>query len=356
MEHKMMMLDDYGGLLDWPRLQDWVVQQPTIPGEGPVFSVTRLTGGSQNNLFLMHRAGAAFVLRRPPKHLRDNSNATIMREVRLLSALRGSAVPHAELHAACADSDVIGANFYVMAVLEGYSVYGPLQGRYATERSWRAAIGEELVRASVALAAVDYQACGLEDYGRAEDWHARQVDRWRSQLENYLALPGYTALELDVDDIGRWLSDNVPADGRIGLIHGDYQFPNIMFSLERPAITGLIDWELSTLGDPLLDLGWVLSSWWEEGDPPGKTPACTPWDGFLSRKELVRLYGESSGRDMAPMPWYLVLACYKLAILLEGSYVRSKAGKMPAEVGENLHRHALWLVQKGRQVVARGEI
>ena len=125
-----------------------------------------------------------------------------------------------------------------------------------------------------------------------------------------------------------------------------------MFSNQAPRISGVVDWELTSLGDPLLDLGWVLTSWWEQGDPEGKNPLVQPWDSFLSRAELVRLYGEISGRDMDEMPWFFALACYKLACLLEGTYARSKQGQVPENVGQGVHGYALWLMTKANQIIA----
>ncbi|MGE0387875.1 MAG: phosphotransferase family protein [Gammaproteobacteria bacterium] len=348
----MNALPDFDGLLHWERLNAWL-QLQAVPGSGPVTAVERLTGGSQNNLFVLTRGGERIVLRRPPKHLRANSNETMLREARVLKALAGSEVPHPRLYAACADESVIGACFYLMAPLEGFSPIGALPGRYGTDPAWRAAMGPEFVRGAAALAAVDYKAAGLEGFGKADQWHARQVDRWRSQLEGYAKLPGYQGSSLPhVDEVGRWLADHLPADGRIGIIHGDYQFPNVMFSHEAPRITGLIDWELSTLGDPLLDLGWVLTSWAEPGDPPGRTPNVEPWDGFVPRAELVRLYGERTGRNMDAMPWFFVLACYKLGCILEGSYARAMAGQAPMDIGTRLHAYAVWLFTKARQLIA----
>jgi aminoglycoside phosphotransferase (APT) family kinase protein len=159
-----------------------------------------------------------------------------------------------------------------------------------------------------------------------------------------------------VDELGLWLDDNLPSEGRIGIIHGDFQYPNVMYSHQTPKIAGLIDWELSTLGDPLLDLGWMLSSWSDADDPPGKESVVIPWNGFASRVELVRLYGELSGRDMSSMPWFFALACYKLACLLEGTYARACSGKAPKEMGDRLHSYALWLLAKGMQLKATGDI
>jgi aminoglycoside phosphotransferase (APT) family kinase protein len=345
-------MDDFGGLIDWPRLNTWILTQDA-PGSGPITGVHRLAGGLQNNVFLMERGGESLVLRRPPKHLRANSNETMLREARVLKALAGTAVPHPTFYAVCDDASVIGACFYLMAPLEGFAPRGQLPGSYATDDGWRRKMGEQMMSAAAALAAVEPKAVGLQGLGKPDAWHERQVSRWRSQLDDYRKIPNYDGDCLPyVDQVGRWLSDHLPVDRRIGIIHGDLQFPNVMFSLEGPQISGVIDWELATLGDPMLDLGWVLSSWWEEGDPPGKQPLVRPWDGFLSRADLVRIYGEISGRDMRDLPWFFILACYKLACLLEGTYARSKAGQVPPEVGEPVHAYAIWLMAKAMQMIA----
>ncbi|MCW8158413.1 phosphotransferase family protein [Stutzerimonas stutzeri] len=350
-------LPDFDGLLGWAALSAWI-ETAGLPGQGPITEAVKLTGGSQNNLFLLSRGNERFVLRRPPKHPRKNSNDTMLREARVLGALAGSAVPHPRMLACCADTSVIGVCFYIMEPLEGFSPVGALQGRYAEDASWRHRMGEEFVRAAVALAAVDYKAVGLQDFGKPDNWHGRQVERWRSQLDGYRDMAGYAgeAMLPHVDEVGNWLSSNVPADGRIGIIHGDFQWPNVMFSLESPRISGLIDWELSTLGDPLLDLAWVLTSWREPGDPSeggaSSAPVVTPWSGFMSRAELITLYGELSGRDMSSMPWFFVLACFKLACLLEGTYARSLSGQAPKEMGVFLHNYATWLMAKARQLMA----
>lgn len=344
-------MDDFGGLIDWPRLDAWIATQD-VPGSGPVTSAHQLMGGLQNNVFLIERGGGSFVLRRPPKHLRANSNETMLREARILKALAGSNVPHPALYSVCGDPSVIGACFYLMAPLEGFAPRGRLPGNYATDAAWRRKMGQELVGAAAALAAVDPKAVGLEGLGKPDDWHQRQVSRWRSQLDGYRTMPNYDGRALPhVDDVGQWLSGHLPVERRIGIIHGDLQFPNVMFSLQTPRISGVVDWELATLGDPMLDLGWVLTSWLEKGDPEGKQPLVAPWESFSSRAELVSLYGEISGRDMRDLPWFFTLACYKLACLLEGTYARSRAGQTPAEIGEQVHAYAVWLMAKALQLI-----
>ena len=349
-------LSDFNGLLNWDNLQDWIAAND-LPGSGPVTAVSTITGGSQNALFMLTRGSERLVLRRPPKHLRPNNNETMRREARVLTALKGSAVPHAAVYGACDDESVIGATFYVMAPLEGYSPMRALPDAYVNNAEWRREMGAEMMHASAELSKVDYVAAGLSDFGKIENWHGRQVDRWRSQLEGYRGMENYPGHALpNVDETGQWLNDNLPSDGRIGIIHGDFQYPNVMYFNDRPKIAGRIDWELSTLGDPLIDLGWMLSSWSGQGDPAGKEPVVTPWDNFMTRSELIALYGELTGRDMAAMPWFATLACYKLACILEGTYARACAGKAPKETGDFLHNYALWLMARAQQIIGTGKV
>ena len=343
-------LDDFGGLLDWDRLQAWIAGQD-LPGRGPVRAVTQLTGGSQNNIFRLERDGADLVLRRPPRHPRENSDSTILREARVLRALRGSAVPHAQVYGVCDDRSVIGACFYLMAVIDGFTPRGTLPGRYATEPAWRRALAFEIVDAAAAVARVRPGDVGLADIGRAEGWLDRQVPRWMSQLEGYQRYPAYAGRTLPhAAEVAEWLERRRPGNCVVGIIHGDLQFANVMFARDHPRLLALIDWELSTLADPLLDLGWILTSWSEPGDPPGHEPYVQPADGLPSRQELVERYLATTGRDPGLVPWFFALACYKLGIIVEGSYARALSGQAPMDIGRRLHDHALWLLEKAAQL------
>ncbi len=348
-----MTLDDFDGLLAWGPLDDWIAAND-LPGSGKVVAAEFLTGGSQNNVFKVTRAdGGTFVLRRPPKHLRKNSNDTMLREARVLAALRGSQVPHPEFFAVCDDLDVIGVNFYCMGLIDGFVPMGDLPPRWAAD-DFRLRLGPAMVEAAAALGAVDAYAQGLGDFGKADDWLGRQVSRWRSQLDGYSELPNYPGPGLDgVDRVGDWLAANLPSTCHIGIIHGDYQFANIMMAPDRPHVAAVIDWELSTLGDPLLDLGWMLTAWGEDDDPPGRLGQVNPWDGMQSRAELIAYYGELSGRDMRDMPWFFVLACYKLGILLEGTHARACAGQAPEGLGQIMHQMTTWLFAKANQEIDR---
>jgi aminoglycoside phosphotransferase (APT) family kinase protein len=344
-------LDDFDHLLDWGNLQHWVLAND-VPGSGPVTTVEQLTGGSQNNVFKMTRAdGGAFVLRRPPRHLRKNSNDTMLREARVLAAIGGSDVPHPRFYASCDDLGVIGTCFYTMEPIDGFTPMGTFPDRWARD-DWRPELGFAMVDAVAKLGAIDHEAVGLTDFGKSDDWLNRQVSRWRSQLDGYADLDGYEGPEIDdVDRVGDWLDANQPSTCHIGIIHGDYQFANVMMSPTAPVVAAIVDWELSTLGDPLLDLAWMLTAWSEAGDPPGKLGQLSPWEAMPTRADLIARYGALSGRDMTAMPWYFVLACYKLGILLEGTHARACAGQAPKETGDILHAMTLWLFAKANQSI-----
>lgn len=345
----MSGLDEFDGLLRWPELSDWIASSP-LPGSGAPISVRKLAGGSQNNLFLIERKGGAFVLRRPPQHLRPNSNDTMMREARVLGALAGSSVPHPHIYAACADENIIGACFYAMESIDGFSPLAGLPAQYGP--AWRRAMAFSLVDGAAQLASIDPISVGLEGFGKTDNWLERQVKRWHSQLESYREMPGYPGgLLPGVDAVGAWLEANRPADARIGIIHGDLQWANVMFAHDAPRLAAMIDWELSTLGDPLLDLGWILTSWVDDDDPPGHSAQVTPHDSFPTRAELVDRYCAATGRDPSLVPWYFVLACYKLGIILEGTHARALAGKASATIGDALHGYADWLFRKALQLI-----
>ena len=344
-----LALKDFNGLLHWPNLQEWI-QHSELPGDGPVTAVEQLTGGSQNNIFKLTQEGAQMVLRRPPLHLRKNSNETMLREARVLGAIKDSDVPHPRLYGSCADLDVIGTTFYVMEAIDGFTPIGSLPGDWSTDARWKSRFGLELVEGAAKLAAVDPIAVGLADFGKADNWVDRQVGRWRAQLDGYSQLDGYGIPDIpDVDRVSDWIDANKPKAALIGVIHGDYQFANVMMAPNEPKLAAIVDWELSTLGDPMLDLAWMMQAWSEPHDPPGKPGQFDSSSGMQTRAELVEHYGVVTGRDMTDYPWYFTLACYKLGILLEGTHARACAGQAPKEIGDVLHSYTLWLFAKANQ-------
>jgi aminoglycoside phosphotransferase (APT) family kinase protein len=146
--------------------------------------------------------------------------------------------------------------------------------------------------------------------------------------------------------VARWLDAHRPPVCQGGIIHGDFHFGNVLFRQDSGELAAVVDWELCTLGDPLLDLGWLVATWPEGERPHATDVAITPWDGFATPDELVAHYGAQTGRDLAHFDWFAVLACYKLGIILEGTHARACAGKAPREVGDRLHAHTLYLFER----------
>jgi aminoglycoside phosphotransferase (APT) family kinase protein len=322
-----------------------------LPG-GRILAVERLGGGTQNILVRFERGGRRYVLRRPPLHKRDNSDETMRREARVLAALAGSDVPHPQLVAACGDTEVLGAAFYLMEPVDGANPTVALPRRYVEDRAWRWQLGLAMADGAAAVGAVDHVAAGLADLGRPEGYLERQVSRWRRQLESYADLHGYAGSELPgVDRIATWLERNRPSSWQPGLLHGDYHFANVLCSPVRPGLAAIVDWELTTVGDPLVDLGWLLATWPDDDAGP-RAVQVRPWDGFPAPADLVARYAERSERDLSAVAWYEVLACYKLGIILEGTNARAAAGLADPAVGEQLHAQALALFAHARERMA----
>jgi aminoglycoside phosphotransferase (APT) family kinase protein len=209
-------------------------------------------------------------------------------------------------------------------------------------------MGFSMIEAIAALSKVDYKAVGLQDIGKIDNWLGRQVGRWTDQLKSYETFadwPGPQAIP-GVARVGRWLTDNVPDTFQPGIIHGDFHIANVMFRHDGPDLAAVVDWELCTLGDPLLDLGWLIATWPETGRPLGANEPASLWTGFARIEELVAHYGALTGRDLRALDWFAVLACYKLGVILEGSNARAWAGKAPRAIGDKLHAHTISLFER----------
>ena len=337
--------------VDQAALAQWMERQG-LSG-GPIRKVEALSGGSQNILVRFERGWRNFVLRRPPLHLRANSNETMRREARVLGALAASDVPHPALIAACPEEDVLGAAFYLMAPIDGFNPVNGLPESHHDAAVQRR-MGFALVEGLAALHAVDHVAAGLGDFGKVDGFLERQVARWRAQLDSYADLPGWPGqAELgDVAGVAAWLEANRPSSFGPGILHGDFHLANVMYRHDAPELAAIIDWELATIGDPLVDLGWMLSTWPEAAD--GGMLDIAPWNGFPTGAELVAHYAARSRRSLARMDWYGVFACYKFAILLEGTYARACAGTAPKDVGDRLHKRSRWLLARATRWINEG--
>jgi len=338
------LADDWRMLVDPSALERWMDGRGL--GFGPIEAVSPLGGGTQNILLRFDRGGEAYVLRRPPLHKRPESDDVMRREMRALAALAGTGVPHPELVAGETDTGPLGAAFYLMRPVDGFNPSLGLPQPHAGRPEWRRRMGEAMVDGLVALAAIDPAAAGLSDLGRAGDWLARQVPRWRRQLDGYAAQPGWTGIDAlpSVDPICAWLDAHRPDSFRPGLLHGDYHLANVLFRPDAPALAAIVDWELASIGDPLLDLGWLTATW-PDGDFEAVVPV-SPWEGFPSAAEITDRYLAATGRSAADARWFGILACFKLGVLLEGTHARACAGLAPRATGDRLHAQAIALFDR----------
>jgi aminoglycoside phosphotransferase (APT) family kinase protein len=324
------------------RLAQWLDSAGLAPG---VPLTTRyISGGSQNEIYEIVR-GEQFraVLRIPPAKANAERDAGILREYRIIEALDGTDVPHTPAIAVCPDQSVLGRAFYLMGFVDGWS---PMQ----TRRSWpapfdtdiaaRRELSFQLVEGIALLSRVDWKARGLEGFGRPDGFHERQVDRWTAFLNRIKGrdLPGW-------DEAAAWLRAHKPLDYIPGIMHGDYQFANVMFEHGGPArLAAMVDWEMGTVGDPKLDLAWVIQSWPEDtsgGD--GSVGGYVDLTGMPSRGELLDRYASISGRQVDDIDYYNVLARWKLGTVLEQTYQRSGDSEKAASFGaiaESLTRGA----------------
>lgn len=292
-------------------------------GAGPV-TASPIGNGHSNVTYLLRRGDARWVLRRPPRGPLPPSAHDVVREARLLRALGplGARVP--EMLAVCDDKAVMGAPFYVMAFVDAHVVSEQLPEGLDVLAA-RQGIANELVDALVELHAIDATHPSLAGFGRPDGYLARQLKRFSRLLEMTATrrLP-------DLERAAEWLRVNLPASQATTVVHGDYRLGNMMYaSSAPPRLTAILDWELATLGDPLADLGYLTATWAAPDDPPNPMldlSQVTRLRGFPDRDALARRYSDITGASLEELAWYQVLALWKSAIFLEGSYRRFLAG------------------------------
>lgn len=341
-----MIDDSIRELIDLPRLTAWMDEQQ-LPA-GPVTNAVRLGGGSQNVILRLTKGGRDLVLRRPPVSARRESNETMRREARVLSAIARTNVPHPRLVAACGDETVLGVAFYLMEPVDGFSAINGMPTLHAGDPAIRHRMGLALVDGAGAIGQVDYLAVGLDGFGKPQQYLERQVARWRSQLEGYARYQGWQGPESlpGLGVIAEYLDARRPAASKPGIIHGDYSIGNVLYRNDGPEIAAIVDWELATIGDPLIDLGWILATWCSQREVDIGVLKVEPFDGFPTAAELIDRYASQSDRDLSSIDWYVVLACFKLAIILEGTFARAQAGLDPMATGLRLHTAAVRLCER----------
>jgi aminoglycoside phosphotransferase (APT) family kinase protein len=288
----------------------------------PVVAST-VAGGRSNLTYLLEdAAGQRVVVRRPPLHGVLESAHDVAREHRILTALADTDVPVPPCLGLEEDSEVTGAPFYAMRFVEGVVARDTDAAATQLSAEARAASGPAMIDALARIHAVDIDAVGLGDLARREGYLERQLRRWSTQLQHG------AVRELPVlDEVHRRLVADVPPQGPAALVHGDYRLDNVILDPSSGAVAAVLDWELTTLGDPLADLGLLLVYWVEPGEQDLALPAPpTLAPGFSSRQELIDRYAQLSGRDVSGVGYHVAFGYWKLACILEGVHRRYVAG------------------------------
>ncbi|MEV5379501.1 phosphotransferase family protein [Streptomyces nondiastaticus] len=305
--------------LDPERLRAHLEQE--LPGlvQGPL-TARLIEGGRSNLTYAVSDGTGRWVVRRPPLgHVLATAH-DMRREHRVISALHGTAVPVPGALLLCEDDSVLGAPFYVMEFVDGtpYRTAGQLAA-IGPDRTRRVVLG--LADTLVQLHAVDPEAAGLADFGRPEGFLERQLRRWGKQLEasRNRELPG-------IDALRSALAAALPASPAAAVVHGDYRLDNVLIGADD-TVAAVLDWEMSTLGDPLTDLGLLVM--YSEQEPVPGSPISTTRDapGHPEPAEIVERYAAASGRDVSALPWYTAFAYFKLAVILEGIHYRYTLGQ-----------------------------
>jgi aminoglycoside phosphotransferase (APT) family kinase protein len=310
---------------DVARFTEWLGQ---VTGEPAAVRVTPMSGGGSCEMFRVERLGRFWVVRRAPLRSVSDTAHHVVREARVIEALAGTAVPVPTILAIGDDPDVLGAPFFVMSFVDGEVVRrNGLPEALAAQPDSHHAVGEGLIDTLVSLHEVDWLSTPLAELSHPEGFLARQVDRWMTQLESYRSrdLNG-------IDDVATWLAANQPTRGDLTVMHGDYKLDNVLWSRQPPPrVLSVLDFEMTTVGDPLIDLAWALIFWPEEGNlialaAPG-SPNGIAAEQCQTPAELAQRYAAATGRDLSGFDWYQAFSAWKLAIVLEASYAKFRRGE-----------------------------
>ncbi|MDY7229640.1 phosphotransferase family protein [Hyalangium rubrum] len=314
-----------GEELDAGKLLEWMARQsPEFTGP---LHITQFPGGASNLTYLVRQGEREWVLRRPPFGTKAKSAHDMGREVRVLSALH-RVFPYAPKPVLfCEDESVMGCPFYVMERLQGVILRKDLPPGFSLSPEDARTLCENLLDVQVALHRVDVQAAGLADFGKPEGYVRRQVDGWSERYRK-----ARTQDVPDAEPLMKWLAEHLPPEsGRAALIHNDYKFDNVVLDPKNPLrIIGVLDWEMATLGDPLMDLGCSLAYWVQADDPPDfqmarQLPTHLP--GMMTRRELVARYAEKSGLPINDFHFYYVFGLFRLAVIAQQIYYRYALGQ-----------------------------
>jgi aminoglycoside phosphotransferase (APT) family kinase protein len=319
--------------------------------------VRLLSGGKSNLTYLVTSGDRKLVLRRPPLgHVLPTAH-DMQREFKVISALGPTDVPVPQALHLCTDPDVLGVTFYVMERCHGHIIRSTFPDGFAPSPADRRKVGEGLIDALIELHAVDWQAVGLDQFGRPDGFMERQIRRWAQQWDSSVTRP----LPL-MDDLIARLKEDLPESPAPTIVHGDFRLDNaILDPTHIGRIRAILDWEMSTIGDPLADLGLMLVYWPQEDDSDAYRAAfasitATAVPGFPTRNDVLERYAAKSGRDASDVYFYWAFGFFKLAVILEGIHARFLQGKTLGEGFEGIGDRVPPLIMASMWVLERKEV
>ena len=304
---------------------DWLRVTADVDVDPSHARLTRLAGGNSNLTYVLAVGDDRWLIRRPPQHGLDKSAHSMAREWQILRALDSTEVPSVHPIGYCQDLSILGAEFLVMDYLpDSVSLTDTLPAGYG--EAALTDIGFAMIDSLAALHNVDWTRRGLADFGRPAGYLDRQVPRWESQYRRnqVRALP-------DFDAVAKWLGDNQPQNSATAIVHGDFHLDNCLFSRHRPELLAIIDWEMATIGDPMVDLGMAMALWSTRAiQPPAmaRIQAVSRLPGGPSRTELIERYANATGNDISQALWYQVFALWKLASIVEAAWGQHVRGEL----------------------------
>jgi aminoglycoside phosphotransferase (APT) family kinase protein len=267
-----------------------------------------------------------------------------------LTTLAGTPVPHPGFIAGCDDLDVLGVVFYLMEEVDGFNPGNEMAQAYVDDPVIRHDVGLAYAASLARLGNVAWEGSPLAAIRRPGSFLARQVPQFVALLESYRHEAYDPASLPEVTQLATWLEDNRPEDGEPGIMHGDAHLNNVLLRRDRPELAAFIDWEMCTIGDPLLDLGWMMVCWPSDPNTIDAGSELAALGGLANRGELLDAYCAAGGRRTSRLDWFKALACFKLGIVIEGTWSRYLAGQASAEAGQRLHASATSLIELGTQV------
>lgn len=342
-----------GEELDTEKLEPYLIEH--LDGvQGPL-TIEQYPAGHSNLTYLIRLGDEAFVMRRPPFGSKVKTAHDMGREYRVLSRLYRAFPTAPEAVHYCEDAEIIGAPFYVMRRIEGVILRRQLPAGFSLDEAQANKLSTAFVEHLAALHGVDYEAVGLGDLGKPDGYIERQVTGW---IKRYHAAETET-IE-DVEPVATWMTERMPEGTGGALVHNDYKYDNLVLDpADVTRIIGVLDWEMSTLGEPLMDLATALGYWIEPGDPPEYQmmqwgPTAVP--GALTRSELVARYGELTGRDVSNIVYHYVFALFKLGVIVQQIFYRYHHGMTKDERFAPLGEVAKICFRTARRAAGRDSI